>query len=350
LILTGLSAVLFLTLAQPAQAKILATFANFFSLNLISGATASTETTAKGSALPAPEVGRNLQNFALPEPVSSNATSSPKAELGQSVVGGQALLAESGPLGTAADLKDNQPPSDLISVYVVHPGDTLETVAKLFNVSVNTVRWANDLKKGDTLRVGDQLVILPITGLKLTVKAGDTLQSLAKKYHGDVGDIIAYNDFDPTKDLTVGQTIIIPDGEEQTIVSSPKATPKASAKYKGPSYAGYFMRPIVGGRKSQGLHGHNAVDLAAPRGTAIYAAASGRVILARTGGWNGGYGNYFVIAHPNGTQTLYSHADKVFVSSGQPVTKGDMVGTVGSTGRSTGYHLHFEIRGAVNPF
>ena len=341
--LAGWLAVLVLMVAGPVQGKILPAWSDWLSLIRFSGS-------AGASAPPAEVSGLNSQTLILPEPVVSNATSSPKAELDQTVIGGQALLSESGPLGTVADLKDNQPPSDLISVYVVHSGDTVETVAKLFNVSVNTVSWANDLKRGTALKVGEQLVILPITGVKLTVKSGDTLQSLAKKYGGDIGDIIAYNDLNPGRALATGDTIIIPNGEESVVISTPKATPKAPAKYAGSDTAGYFMRPIVGGRKSQGLHGHNAVDLAAPRGTPIYAAASGRVILARVGGWNGGYGNYFVIAHPNGTQTLYGHADKVFVVTGQPVTKGDAVGMVGNSGHSTGYHLHFEIRGATNPF
>jgi len=295
----------------------------------------------------------NSQNVVLLEPTTGSlSTSSPRLEIETTITGGSAVLPEAGPLGTAADLKDNQAPSDLISVYTVHSGDTIETVAKMYNVSANTIRWANDLKKGAIIKPGDNLVILPITGIQLTVKKGDTIKGLAKKYGGNFEEIVAYNDLDPAKGLTIGDTIIIPDGEESTIVSSTKPVPKLPAKYNGPSYAGYYLRPVTNYRRTQGLHGyyHNAVDLAASLGTSVYAAADGRVIIAKTGGWNSGYGNYIVISHPNGTQTLYGHLSNLNVAVGQNVNKGDTIGGIGNTGKSTGPHLHFEVRGAANPF
>ncbi len=334
---------LFLLVAQTAHGSVFSTLVGFL-----------TSSVGQVSALARQEeeikTETNSQNIDLPEPTMSLATSSPKAELDQTITGGSAIASEAGPLGTSADLKDNQAPSDLISVYTVHPGDTVAIVASMFNVSPNTILWANDLKKGSALKPGDTLVILPITGVQHLVKKGDTLKSIAKKYGGDVEEIANYNDLDLSKDLVVGSTVIVPNGEESTIVSGPKTGQKVPAKYKGPSYAGYFMRPIVGGVRTQGIHGHNAVDLAAHIGTPIYAAASGRVIIAKTGGWNGGYGNYVVIAHPNGTQTLYGHMNKVMTSVGARVDKGDQIGQLGSTGHSTGPHVHFEIRGASNPF
>ncbi|MCK5059525.1 MAG: M23 family metallopeptidase, partial [Candidatus Pacebacteria bacterium] len=116
-----------------------------------------------------------------------------------------------------------------------------------------------------------------------------------------------------------------------------------------PNYDGYYIKP-VNGRKSQGLHGYNAVDIAAPYGTPIVAAASGVVIISRATGWNGGYGGYVVISHNNGTQTLYAHMSSDIVSVGDVVQQGQVIGYVGSTGRSTGPHLHIEVRGARNPF
>jgi len=101
---------------------------------------------------------------------------------------------------------------------------------------------------------------------------------------------------------------------------------------------------------SQGLHGHNAVDLAIGIGNPIDAAADGTVIIAKTGGWNGGYGNYVVISHSNGTETLYAHAEKLFVTPGEQVTQGEEIAKIGVTGETTGPHLHFEVRGAANPF
>ena len=109
------------------------------------------------------------------------------------------------------------------------------------------------------------------------------------------------------------------------------------------------MRPVDGPR-TQGLHGYNGVDLASPSGTLIRAAASGDVIVSKSSGWNGGYGLYAVIRHNNGTQTLYAHNSLNLVTVGEHVVRGQIIGRVGSTGKSTGPHLHFEVRGARNPF
>lgn len=296
------------------------------------------------------ETESNSQNLDLPEPEVSLATSSPKAELDQTIVGGSAIMPESGPLGTSADLKDNQAPSDLISVYVVHQGDNVEMVAQMFNVSPNTIRWANDIKKGEVIKAGDRLVILPITGIKHTIAKGETLAGLAKKYKSNAEEIANYNNIDISKDLVVGNNIIIPDGEEGTVVQTPKKIAKKVSQPAKSAGSGYYLWPVAGGRKTQGLHGHNAIDIGAPVGTPVYAAAAGRVILARSSGWNGGYGNYIIVSHANGTQTLYSHCTKVFVSVGETVERGEQIGTIGVTGRVTGPHLHFEVRGVANPF
>ncbi|PIQ67135.1 MAG: hypothetical protein COV95_00370, partial [Candidatus Zambryskibacteria bacterium CG11_big_fil_rev_8_21_14_0_20_40_24] len=115
------------------------------------------------------------------------------------------------------------------------------------------------------------------------------------------------------------------------------------------SYDGYYIKP-VNGRRTQGIHGYNAVDLGAPAGSPIFAAAPGVVIISRNSGWNGGYGRYIVIRHDNGTQTLYAHNSENIVYEGTSVVQGQVVGYVGSSGKSTGPHVHFEIRGAKNPF
>lgn len=235
-----------------------------------------------------------------------------------------------------------------ISTYTVRQGDTISGVAKMFKVSVNTVLWANNLTSKSTLKVGQTLVILPISGISYTIKKGDTIQGIANRHKADVNDILNYNDITISSPIIAGQTLIIPDGEMSS-VATVQSQPGISTKLK--DAAGYFIRPIVGGRKSQGIHGHNAVDLAAPVGTPILASAAGTVIIAKYNGeWNGGYGNYIVISHQNGTQTLYSHLSKESVSIGQTVSQGQTIGTIGMTGRTTGPHLHFEIRGAKNPF
>lgn len=266
------------------------------------------------------------------------------------VVDDSALLAESGPSGTIADVEEQE--SGHISIYVVREGDTLSQIADMFGVSINTIRWANDIGKNTSIQPGETLVILPISGVQHTVAEGDTLSSIADEYDGDLDEIANYNGLHTDAPLSVGSTIVIPNGEIATPVA-PAPEPTYSAptpSTSGPTYDGYYIRPINGGVRSQGLHGYNAVDLATYYGAQIFAAASGDVIVSRRGGWNGGYGNYLVIRHDNGTQTLYAHASQIIVSAGQHVVQGQVVGYIGCTGRCTGPHVHFEVRGARNPF
>lgn len=245
----------------------------------------------------------------------------------------------------------SEPVNTQISLYTVRPGDSVSTVAKMFSVSVNTILWANDLTSKSALQVGKQLVILPVTGITHTVRSGDTIQSIAKKYKADVDEIMNFNDLSAGSALKVGDQIIIPDAEVSVPSSSSAGKSRVIPGYSGPSYAGYYACPAPGARVSQKLHGHNGVDLAAPFGTPLYAAAGGTVIINRdNGAWNGGYGNFIVILHANGTQSLYSHLKGAVVASGATVSKGQLVGYIGISGLTTGPHVHFEIRGAKNPF
>lgn len=232
-----------------------------------------------------------------------------------------------------------------ISIYVVREGDTLPAIAKMFDVSVNTIRWANDIS-GNTIKVSQTLVILPISGIKHIVKSGDTLQGIAKQHKGDLNEILQYNNLTIGSKLSIGDVVIVPDGEAAPTSTTRPSVNSSSAR---PTYNGYYLRPIVGGVKSQGLHGYNGVDLAGSYGANILASADGEVIISRSG-WNGGYGTYVVIKHGNGTQTLYGHLSSTLVSAGSRVSQGQVIGRMGSTGKSTGVHLHFEIRGARNPF
>lgn len=231
-----------------------------------------------------------------------------------------------------------------ISIYIVREGDTISGIAEMFGVSSNTIVWANDLKSRN-IRVGQELIILPISGVKHVVKSGDTIQSLSKKYKADADDILSFNELMADAKLATGEIVIIPDG-----VINVSSTNTLRIGKQQSLISGYFMRPLRGGVKSQGIHGYNGIDIAAPVGTPILASADGTVILARTSGYNGGYGLYVVIRHDNGTQTLYAHMSKVNVTSGQKVSQGEIIGAVGNTGRSTGPHIHFEVRGARNPF
>ena len=122
-------------------------------------------------------------------------------------------------------------------------------------------------------------------------------------------------------------------------------------KYGTAASIGYYMAPLSVYVETQGIHGYNGVDLAAKAGTPVMASAAGTVVVAKSGGYNGGYGNYVVIQHGNGSQTLYSHMSTVSTYVGATVVQGQVIGAVGSTGKSTGPHLHFEIRDGIrNPF
>lgn len=295
-------------------------------------------------------VSHNVQTIQLLESSLSYETTGFKGGGDITIVNNNSLLPDSGPLGTIADIED-QTSSDQISIYVVREGDNLSQIAAMFNVSVNTIVWSNDIVKGGRITPGQTLVILPISGVKYEVKKGDTVKSIAKKLNSDSDEIIKFNDLSLSGQLAEGQTIIVPNGEIAPAPSTKpglKSSPVRGAN--GPSYAGYYLRPIAGGRKSQGLHGYNGVDLADTCGTPVMASASGDVIVNRYGGWNGGYGNYVVISHSNGTQTLYSHLSSGIVSTSWHVVQGQVIGYIGSTGNSTGCHLHFEVRGAKNPF
>lgn len=303
---------------------------------------------------------------ANPQPLSSqtvpllaaalNPDPNPAKGGGDTTIVSGALLSDSGPLGTIANVASTESrSSDQISVYVVREGDTLSQIATMFNVSINTIIWANDLPKNGTVRPGQVLTILPITGISYTVAKGDTIGTIAKKHKGDAEEIALFNGLAVNSPLAIGQKIIIPDGEATPVVAPSRSSSGSSSGGSAggesqPSYDGYYLRPLVGGKKSQGLHGYNGVDLAAPAGTEILAAANGTVIISKSGGYNGGYGNYVVIRHGNGTQTLYAHNTSNLVSVGEQVSQGQVIATVGSTGRSTGNHVHFEVRGAKNPF
>ena len=261
---------------------------------------------------------------------------------------GETLVAD---IAMSNEVNTDVPVNTQISTYIVQSGDTVSGIAKMFGVSVSTVLWANNINSKSALHAGDTLVILPISGITYTVKKGDTIKGIVNTYNADIDEVLAYNDITLSSTLSIGDTIIIPNAEI-TISVPTKIVVGSNPAHdtNGPSYTGYYIRPIDGGRKTQALHGYNGIDLANNTGTPIHASAAGTVIVARSSGYNGGYGNFVIISHDNGTQTLYAHASKVLVSAGQQVVQGQSIATIGSTGRSTGPHLHFEIRGAKNPF
>lgn len=262
-----------------------------------------------------------------------------------------ALIPAIGPLGNIAEAQEIK--SSRITTYIVREGDTLSEIASAFRISQATIIWTNDIGRADTIKPGQTLVILPITGVQYTIKRGDTIGGVVKRFGGDTEEIIRINSLPADGALVVGETILIPDGElrvAQNIPSMPLRNITTPSFGSQQEFVNYYARPITGGRKTQRLHGYNGVDLASACGSMARASAPGTVIIARESGWNGGYGRYVVIDHSNNTQTLYAHLESVSVDTGWHVAQGQQIGTLGSSGLSTGCHIHFEIRGARNPF
>lgn len=295
------------------------------------------------------DIGSSSQTIALLEPAVHVDPNPSKGGAEIEMLDNTALLPSGSVNGENSDIAPMKQSNGQISVYEVREGDSLSQIADLFGVSINTIKWANDIK--GSISPGQTLVILPISGIEYTIKKGDTIAGIAKKYQSDATEIRNFNDI--SGDLVVGTKIVIPNAEPQAPAKAPtKKSTKSTTKSSGGTSSGgsWLLWPVAGGVKTQGIHGYNGVDIGAPSGTSVYAAAGGTVMIARSGAWNGGYGNYVVIKHSNGVQTLYAHLSSVSVSTGAWVNQGDLIGGVGSTGKSTGNHLHFEVRGATNPF
>lgn len=244
-------------------------------------------------------------------------------------------------------------------VYEVQTGDTLSEIAVEFDVSMNTIKWENNLTSS-TLKVGQKLNILPVTGVKHIVKSGDSLDKIAIKYEADVIDIMVFNGVSKTEGLKIGGILYIPNGiiKPVVIVEKPSSNNPGSSPSYTPSIvaSGYYLRPAGGsitspyGSRRGGFH--YGIDIGVSRGSTVLAAATGTVIEAvgycveGRSSCGGRYGNYIMIQHPNGTITRYAHLSKVRVSVGDTVSKGDPIAKSGNTGRSTGPHVHFQIEKA----
>jgi murein DD-endopeptidase MepM/ murein hydrolase activator NlpD len=245
-----------------------------------------------------------------------------------------------------------------ILVYTVEEGDNVSTLAERFDITTDSIVWANDDLEFDPdfIVIGQKLNILPIPGVLHTVKAGDTLESIAKTYKADAEAIAEYdyNNLKPPYTLTAGQKIIVPDGEKPynpRVVTLPDGRQVLVGAPKG---LGRFVWPAQGyittrfGEWQQGV-AHRGIDIGGWMGEPIYAADAGVVTYS---GPLGGYGLAVLIDHGNGFQTLYGHFSVYYPKLGQSVKRGQAIGKMGSTGNSTGPHLHFEITlwgGLVNP-
>ncbi len=329
------------------------------------------------------ETNTNSQKMALAESnIGPNSTDSSDSSILDIIVNNTVLAPKVGPLGSSLDVADIPENAGQINVYTVHSGDTISSVAQMFNVSKSTITSANDLSNNQTLKEGMVLAIPPVSGRIHNVKNGDTITSISKKYKVKDIDIAVYNDLEINSDLTPGDTLIIPDSNfNDTTTENPTPKPTKNTKNaknspiinqdksnSGPITAhpmrvnikvdlgNALLRPVSinVSRRSQGAHGiyGSAVDLAAPIGTPIMASADGVVVLAKSEGFNGGYGKYVIIMSNidgNVVQTIYGHMSQVLAITGMQVHRGDLIGKVGQTGRATGPHVHFEVHGALNP-
>lgn len=236
---------------------------------------------------------------------------------------------------------------DEVVRYVVEAGDTVGVIAEKFGVSVETILWENDLNVRGFIGIGDELDILPSTGVMHTVKSGENLGYISNKYDVEEKDIVADNKIVNSHSLKIGQKLFIPDGEKIRVVrktntynSAITTAVKNMVASKSPS-TGKMFWPTTSHRITQYYHWrHHGLDIAAPIGTPLFAADSGVVERA---GWSNGYGNNIVINHGGGKKTRYAHMNRFYVSSGQSVSRGQTLGEMGNTGWSTGPHVHFEV-------
>lgn len=241
----------------------------------------------------------------------------------------------------------HEEPLQEIQEYIVQPGDTVMGIANKFGLRPETVQWSNpDLERHvDLIRPGDRLAIPPVDGAIHTVAAGDTLSSLASRYKVTVEDILGYAGnglADATVALIAGQKLVIPGGSRpfvQQYAIAYSGTAPATAKIG----SGSFVWPASGPINQLYWSGHPAIDIGGWIGAPVKATDAGYVALAASG-WNSGYGNHVIIDHGNGFSTLYAHLNSIYVRSGESVSKGQEIGSLGSTGNSTGPHLHVEIR------
>jgi len=248
----------------------------------------------------------------------------------------------------AATSKIKRQREDIV-YYTVSHGDSVSTIAQDFEVSVNTILWENNLSAYSLIRPGDKLAILPLTGITHQVASGENLSGISQKYDIEESQILEINKLRDAGKLAAGQKLIIPGGKKITYSS-----------YSSPSYTGISAikelmgasgaQPVSGNKMNWPTDGHRitqyyswrhyGIDIANKTGTQIYAADAGTIEYI---GWGTGYGNQIVINHGGGKKTRYAHLSKFYAVKGEQVSKGQAIGAMGSTGWSTGSHLHFEV-------
>ncbi len=293
------------------------------------------------------------------------ANANEETNIGSLVLGGTAVCKPTIAPGASLDsviINENEQAQNEIIQYQVKAGETISTIAKKFKISVETILWANNLTARSPIHIGDTLKIPPISGVIYTVKKGDTLGRISITYKCNASAIISFNSLSNNgASLKIGQEIMIPNGTKPVIPKNVLPPPKnlvttknnttnqpekqATAQPTIETEGGQnFIWPVKIRRITQYFSfRHTALDIGIPIGTPVYATKAGTVIKSQCG-WNGGYGCYIIIDHGNGFQSLYGHNSVLLVNAGDEVEQGQNISFSGTTGRSTGPHLHFEIR------
>ncbi len=243
----------------------------------------------------------------------------------------------------------SEKPRDQVIDYSVEEGDTLSTIANKFGISTDSVRWSNTLNR-DMLQVGQVLKIPPVTGVVHKVREGETIYSIAKRYGTEAQKIVNYpfNDFAnlETFALNVGQTLIVPDGEVAPVATQRPTTPRTGSTTVQPPVSaggsGQLSWPAGGQITQYPIWYHMALDIANREAPGIAVAADGVVTSVQYLKY--GYGQHVIVDHGGGMSTLYAHLSEIYVKPGDKLSRGQILGKMGSTGRSTGIHLHFEVR------
>ncbi len=237
-----------------------------------------------------------------------------------------------------------------VTTYIVGPGDSLWSIANRFNVEIDTIFGSNALKDPDVLKPGAALRIPNQDGIFVAVKKGETVESLAKKFKIAAAKIRAVNAGADLTSLVAGKELFLPGAAPEATTSGDDDAAKPVVKAER-SFSRSFKWPVIGKLNSpfgwrrhpisRRRQFHAGLDIKGPRGRAIKSAKAGKVVYV---GWMGGYGRTVVINHGNGYTALYAHCQTLNARQGQSVSPGTVIASVGSSGRATGTHLHFEVR------
>ncbi|MFN4215853.1 MAG: peptidoglycan DD-metalloendopeptidase family protein [Brevinematales bacterium] len=226
--------------------------------------------------------------------------------------------------------------------YEIKPGENLASIAKKLGTSMDSLISLNSIENAHFLKPGNKILVPNMDGVLYVVKKDDSLEKIAKKYKVSVDDILDYNDIED-ENIGVGEILFLP-GASLTAEERAKALGYLFFKpVRGKFTSGFGIRidPFSGGRGY-----HTGIDIASRYGTPIKAAKEGRISFV---GWKGGYGLCVIIKHQMGYETVYGHLATTTVQEGQYVSQGQIIGKMGNTGRSTGTHLHFEVRRYSKP-